>query len=74
VSDTTPVQPPGDSSAPGHEVADDEAAHSDFAVTRPFESDPNSLSAELWPESADGQCSQSAALFAASQPAPLNVV
>ena len=34
----------------------------------------DSISPDWWPESADGQCSQSAALFAASQPAPLNVV
>ncbi len=29
---------------------------------------------DWWPESADGQCSESAALFAASQPAPLSIV
>ena len=29
---------------------------------------------DWWPESADGQCSENAALFAASQPAPLSIV
>jgi len=52
--------------------AHDEAAPSDFALTRP-EGEQND-DTQWWPESADGQCSESAALFAASQPAPLNVV
>ena len=29
---------------------------------------------EIWPEAADFQCSQSASLFAGTQPAPMNVV
>ena len=29
---------------------------------------------DLWPEAADAQCSESAALFAGTQPAPLSVV
>lgn len=29
---------------------------------------------DWWSESADGRCSESAALFAASQPAPLSIV
>jgi len=49
-----------------------EAAPSDFLPTRPV--DDEGHASDWWPESADGQCSESAALFAASQPAPLNVV
>ena len=49
-----------------------EAAQSDFAPTRPDESEAQSSG--WWTESADGQCSENAALFAASQPAPLSVV
>jgi len=49
-----------------------EAAQSDFAHTRPDGS--TDAAGDWWPESADGQCSESAALFAASQPAPLSVV
>ena len=29
---------------------------------------------DLWPEAADARCSESAALFAGTQPAPLSVV
>ena len=29
---------------------------------------------DLWPEAADAKCSESAALFAGTQPAPLSVV
>ena len=29
---------------------------------------------EIWPEAADFQCSESASLFAGTQPAPINVV
>ena len=29
---------------------------------------------DLWPEAADARCSESAALFASTQPAPLSVV
>jgi hypothetical protein len=49
-----------------------EAPHSDFAPTRPDEDGEHPSG--WWPESADGQCSEHAALFAASQPAPLSVV
>ncbi len=49
-----------------------EAAQSDFAHTRP--DGTTDAAGDWWPESADGQCSESAALFAASQPAPLSVV
>lgn len=49
-----------------------EAAASDFAATQP--GDAQESQPGWWPESADGQCSESAALFAASQPAPLSVV
>ena len=46
------------------------AAHASSAssVTTPAED------AEIWPEAADFQCSQSAALFAGTLPAPLTVV
>ena len=49
-----------------------EAAASDFAHTRPDDATDDTTG--WWPESTDGQCSESAALFAASQPAPLSVV
>lgn|GEM_PF-1126147 len=32
------------------------------------------LGATVWAEAADGRCSEDAALFAASQPAPLSIV
>jgi len=44
----------------------------EFAHTVP-EQHPDNPS-DWWSESADGQCSESAALFAASQPAPLSIV
>jgi len=47
-------------------------AQSDFVPTHSGALD--SESPAWWPESSDGHCSQSAALFAASQPAPLTVV
>ena len=43
----------------------------DFAATEVLE--PVALG-EVWSESTDGRCSEDAALFAASQPAPLSVV
>jgi hypothetical protein len=74
----------------GHSPADqipDPRAHAPAAADRaqpgeataqpfaPVQIDDNSERAnDWWPESADGQCSASAALFAASQPAPLSVV
>ena len=68
--------PTGQASEPQLAQADvpaqHDAAHSDFAATRPQEGADDT--GDWWPESADGQCSRSAALFAASQPAPLNVV
>jgi hypothetical protein len=48
--------------------AQQEAKPSEFAATQPFDDDAR------WPESIDGQCSEHAALFAASQPAPLTIV
>lgn len=49
-----------------------EAAAQPFA---PTEIDADAEHANgWWPESADGHCSESAALFAASQPAPLSIV
>lgn len=49
------------------------AAHSEFAPTQPAAA-PTDLEPDWWSESTDGRCSESAALFAASQPAPLSVV
>ncbi len=41
----------------------------------PTQTDASSdKSTDWWSESTDGQCSESAALFAASQPAPLSIV
>ena len=37
------------------------------------ETDPT-VPGDLWPEAADARCSESAALFAGTQPAPLSVV
>jgi hypothetical protein len=50
-----------------------ESAHSEFAATQPAAA-PEDLEPDWWSESTDGRCSESAALFAASQPAPLSVV
>ena len=63
--------------APTADAAGDKAdasgrGNTEFQPTQPDAAD--SAAPDWWPESADGQCSQSAALFAASQPAPLNVV
>jgi len=44
----------------------------DFANTEALERE--GLDPQWWAEAADGRCSENAALFAASQPAPLNVV
>ena len=44
----------------------------EFAATEP-NGDP-AAGTDWWSESTDGQCSESAALFAASQPAPLSIV
>ena len=46
--------------APGH-------AGDDFAATVQHPE-------EIWPEAADFQCSESASLFAGTQPAPMNIV
>ena len=64
--------PDSDAAAPGEAAQADEAHASGFAATESGEL--TDAPVDWWPESADGQCSQSAALFAASQPAPLNVV
>ena len=44
---------------------------SEFPATQPL---PQELDSDWWAESVDGRCSEHAALFAASQPAPLSVV
>jgi hypothetical protein len=67
-ADTAPE--PQSADANNHTARD--AAHADFAATRPDEGLEPAV--DWWPESADGQCSESAALFATSQSAPLNVV
>ncbi|MCY7307265.1 MAG: hypothetical protein LH632_14180 [Rhodoferax sp.] len=53
-------------------IEQDTQPHSEFAPT--LTGAPDSVSPDWWPESSDGHCSERAALFAASQPAPLNVV
>lgn len=60
----TPIQ--ATQSQPG------EPAAQEFAPTQIDESAENANG--WWPESSDGQCSENAALFAASQPAPLSIV
>ena len=50
-----------------------DAAHSNFSATEPVAA-PEDLDPDWWSESTDGCCSEDAALFAASQPAPLSVV
>ncbi len=53
----------------------DPGAPQEFAATQIDENAANADNPnDWWPESADGQCSESAALFAASQPAPLSIV
>ncbi|MEO8545293.1 MAG: hypothetical protein ABI434_17045, partial [Burkholderiaceae bacterium] len=49
-----------------------DAAPTDFAAAAP--ETWQQLESDWWSESVDGRCSESAALFAASQPAPLSVV
>ena len=44
----------------------------EFVSTQIDENAENST--DWWSESTDGQCSENAALFAASQPAPLSIV
>ena len=62
-----PEQPP-------HAVPAD-AGDSTSAEFEPTQTEERNQSlTDLWSESTDGQCSQNAALFAASQPAPLTVV
>lgn len=54
-------------------AAPPERAHTqDFAST--LSEEHVDLDARWWSESTDGCCSEDAALFAASQPAPLSVV
>ena len=50
----------------GVSAAKTEATAADF--------DKASHPGDLWPEAADAQCSEHAALFAGTQPAPLTVV
>ena len=47
-------------------------ANRDFAHTEPQRRDD--LDSRWWSEATDGQCSEEAAQFAASQPAPLSIV
>ncbi|MEO8856522.1 MAG: hypothetical protein ABI343_05970 [Burkholderiaceae bacterium] len=54
---------------PPDDIADTELP---FAPTEIDEEAENSN--DWWSESSDGRCSESAALFAASQPAPLSIV
>jgi hypothetical protein len=42
--------------------------------TTPADFDEDSRPGDLWPEAADAQCSEHAALFADSQPSPLSIV
>ena len=49
-----------------------ESTAAGFAPTQIEE--PSENLTDLWSEATDGHCSQNAALFAASQPAPLSVV
>jgi hypothetical protein len=59
------------SAAPGQEeIQPDEAP--EFAATQMDETPE--IETSWWAEATDGQCSESAALFAASQPAPLSIV
>ncbi len=73
---STPAAQSGDTQAPEFantevlEFANTQAP--DFANTEVLERDKPDQ--QLWAESTDGRCSESAALFAASQPAPLTVV
>jgi len=49
-----------------------DAGQADFAPTQPETA--QDIDPDWWSESTDGRCSESAALFAASQPAPLSIV
>ena len=61
-----------DSNPAASQQTQPEAAASGFPAT---EIDENAADGnDWWPESSDGQCSENAALFAASQPAPLSIV
>ena len=55
-----------------HGQPGDPAAQQAFVPTQMDENAENAN--DWWSESADGQCSENAALFAASQPAPLSIV
>ncbi len=68
-SDTDKLEPENNMAA--GPVADSSEVQ-EFANTEPLEQE--GLDSRWWSESTDGRCSESAALFAASQPAPLNVV
>ena len=61
------------------QAADSQGAEQGHSVLQqefvPTEIDADAANAtDWWSESTDGQCSESAALFAASQPAPLSIV
>ena len=59
--------------AGGTDKEDAFAATEQFAETQQMEDDLD-VETSWWAEATDGQCSESAALFAASQPAPLSIV
>ncbi len=54
------------------DVVPGDPAEQGFVPTQ-IDEDPE-ISNDWWSESTDGQCSEHAALFAASQPAPLSIV
>jgi len=65
---------PRDAAASRATATDADAAQetaSEFPATVPL---PDDLEPGVWAESSDGRCSEHAALFAASQPAPLSIV
>ena len=69
------TEPDKDAGASEFQVTQIQANEADKRAFAPTEitEDPN-VAANWWSECTDGQCSETAALFAASQPAPLSVV
>ena len=60
---------------PGEQVVQGQPGESAAQEFAPTQADQDSEHpSDWWSESTDGQCSESAALFAASQPAPLSIV
>lgn len=59
--------------APATVVASRTSAHSAAEFLHSQDVDPTNPG-DLWPEAADARCSESAALFSGTQPAPLSVV